>query len=130
VPIAFCNPFEGNVRRRREKSEMASDLKKIGDLLILIGGLIGLIQGILLVLGMPFTILPGLGDFGLGNLVWGILAILFSLIALVNSGFIKISALEFSNKWLVVLIMGILMYLFSSGLGGVLVIIGAILLVL
>ena len=127
--IAFCNPFEGNVRRRREKSEM-SDLKKIGDLLILIGGLIGLIQGILLVLGMPFTILPGLGDFGLGNLVWGILAILFSLIALVNSGFIKISALEFSNKWLVVLIMGILMYLFSSGLGGVLVIICAILLVL
>ena len=128
--MLFCSPVKGDVRRRREKSEMASDLKKIGDLLILIGGLIGLIQGILLVLDMPFTILPGLGDFGLGNLVWGILAILFSLIALVNSGFIKISALEFSNKWLVVLIMGILMYLFSSGLGGVLVIIGAILLVL
>jgi hypothetical protein len=110
---------------------MASDLKKIGDLLILLGGIIGLIQGILQIVGMPFSILPGLGtDFGLGSLVWGILAILFSLIALVNSGFIKISALEFSNKWLVVLIMGILMYLFSSGLGGVLVIIGAILLLL
>ncbi|MFX1484996.1 MAG: hypothetical protein ACFFCP_17600 [Promethearchaeota archaeon] len=109
---------------------MASDLKKIGDLLILLGGIIGLIQGILLVAGMPFTILPGLGDFGLGPLIWGILAILFSLIALVNSGFLKISALEFSNKWLVVLIMGILMYLFRSGLGGVLVIIGAILLLL
>ena len=104
-----------------------SDLKKIGDLLILLGGIIGLIQGII---GMPFTILPGLGDFGLGSLIWGILAILFSLIALVNSGFIKISALEFKNKWLVVLVMGILMYLFSSGLGGVLVIIGAILLLL
>jgi len=107
-----------------------SDLKKIGDLLILLGGIIGLIQGILLIIGMPFTILPGFGDFGLGSLIWGILAILFSLIALVNSGFIKISALEFKNKWLVVLIMGILMYLFSSGLGGVLVIIGAILLIL
>lgn len=108
-----------------------ADLKKIGDLLILLGGLIGLIQGILMVIGTPFTILPGLGtDFGLGPLIWGILAILFSLIALVNSGVIKISALEFSNKWLIVLIMGILMYLFSSGLGGVLVIIGAILLVL
>jgi hypothetical protein len=35
--------------------------------------------------------------------------------------------LEFGNKWLIVLIMGILMYLFSSGLGGILVIIGAIL---
>ena len=107
-----------------------SDLKKIGDLLILLGGIIGLIQGILRIIGMPFTILPGLGDFGLGSLIWGILAILFSLIALVNSGFIKISALEFKNKWLVVLVMGILMYLFSSGLGGVLVIIGAILLLL
>ena len=94
-----------------EKSKMASDLKKIGDLLILLGGIIGLIQGILLIAGMPFTILPGLGDFGLGPLIWGILAI--------NE-----------NKWLVVLIMGILMYLFSSGLGGVLVIIGAILLLL
>jgi hypothetical protein len=107
---------------------MANDLKKIGDLLILIGGIVGLIQGALLALNMPFTILPGLGDFGLGNLVWGILAIIFSLIALVNSGFLKIKALEFSNKWLVVLIMGILMYFFRSGLGGVLVIIGSILL--
>jgi hypothetical protein len=107
-----------------------ADLKQIGDLLILLGGIIGLIQGILLAIGMPFIILPGLGDFGVGPLIWGILAILFSLIALVNSGFLKIKALEFSNKWLVVLIMGILMYLFSSGIGGVLVIIGAILLVL
>ena len=113
-----------------EKSKMASDLKKIGELLILLGGIIGLIQGVLLIAGIPFTILPGLGDFGLGPLIWGILAILFSLIALVNSGFLKISALEFSNKWLVVLIMGVLMYLFSSGLGGVLVILGAILLLL
>jgi hypothetical protein len=109
---------------------MASDAKKIGDLLILLGGLIGLIQGILLVAGMPFIILPGLGDFGLGNLIVGILAILFSLIALVNSGSLKISALEFSNKWLVVLIMGILMYLFGGRIGGVLVILGSILLLL
>jgi hypothetical protein len=55
---------------------------------------------------------------------------LFSLIALVNSGFVKIPALEFKNKWLIILIMGILMYLFASGLGGILVIIGAILFIL
>jgi hypothetical protein len=109
---------------------MASDAKKIGDLLILLGGLIGLIQGILLVAGMPLLILPGFGDFGLGGLIAGILAIVFSLIALVNSGSLKISALEFSNKWLVVLIMGILMYLFGGRIGGVLVILGSILLLL
>lgn len=107
-----------------------SDLKKIGSLLVLLGGIIGLIEGILMILGMPLGILPGLGDFGLGALIVGILGILFSLIALVNSGFIKISALEFKNKWIVILIMGILMYLFASGFGGILVIIGAILFLL
>ena len=105
-----------------------ADLKKIGGLLVLLGGIVGLIEGILVVLGMGLTILPGL-DFGLG-IITGILGILFSLIALVNSGFIKIPALEFANKWLIILIMGILMYLFASGFGGILVIIGAILLVL
>ena len=107
-----------------------ADLKKIGDLLILLGGILGLIEGILTVLGLPFlAFLPTIA-WGWGGLIIGILGILFSLIALVNSGVIKISALEFSNKWLVVLIMGVLMYLFSSTLGGALVIIGAILLLL
>ena len=107
-----------------------ADLKKIGDLLILLGGIVGLIEGILTVLGLPYLAFLPYVAFGLDALVTGILGILFSLIALVNSGVIKISALEFSNKWLVILIMGILMYLFASGLGGILVIIGAILLVL
>jgi hypothetical protein len=106
-----------------------SDLKKIGSLLVLIGGIIGLIEGILMVLGAPFFNWPGIGwsTFGLDHVIIGILGILFSLIALVNSGAIHIGALEFSNKWVIVLVMGILMYLFSSGLGGILVIIGAIL---
>jgi len=103
-----------------------SDIKKIGDILILIGGIIGLVEGILAVLGWaPF--LPTI-SWGLGGLITGVLGILFSLIALVNSGTIKIKVLEFSSKWLIVLIMGILMYLFASGIGGILVIIGSILL--
>ncbi len=105
-----------------------SDIKKIGDILILIGGIIGLIEGILVVLGLSYLSFLPYVNFGLGGLITGILGILFSLIALVNSGTIKISALEFSNKWLIVLIMGILMYLFASGLGGILVIIGSLLL--
>lgn len=107
-----------------------ADLKKIGDLLILLGGIIGLVEGILTVLGLSWLAFLPYVSFGLDPLITGILGILFSLIALVNSGTIKISALEFSNKWLVVLIMGVLMYLFASGLGGALVIIGAILLLL
>ncbi|TFG26757.1 hypothetical protein EU528_13880 [Candidatus Thorarchaeota archaeon] len=107
-----------------------SDLKKIGSLLILLGGIVGLIEGILVILDMGLTILPSLGYFGLPAIVIGILGILFSLIALVNSGYIKIKALEFKNKWMIILIMGILMYIFASGFGGILVIIGAILFVL
>ena len=107
-----------------------SDLKKIGDLLVLIGALVGLIQGILLAAGLGFTVgyFNPLGGF-LGGLVVGILGILFSLIALVNSGFLKISALDFgkTNKFIVVLIVSILMVLFASDFGGILVIIGAIL---
>ena len=105
-----------------------ADLKKIGELLVLLGGIVGLIEGILMIVGMGLAILPTVAL--LDPLITGILGILFSLIALVNSGFIKIPALEFSNKWLIILIMGILMYLFASGFGGILVIIGAILFVL
>lgn len=106
-----------------------SDLKKIGDLLILLGGILGLVEGILTILDNPLLrFLPYVPLFD--PLITGIIGILFSLIALVNSGNLKIKALEFSNKWLVVLIMGILMYLFASGLGGALVIIGAVLLLL
>lgn len=110
-----------------EAIEMA-DTKQIGDLLVLIGALIGLLQGILLILNMGFTFFNPLGGY-LGGLVAGILAIIFSLIALVNSGFLKISALDFgkTNKFIVVLIIGILMVLFASDIGGILVIIGAIL---
>jgi hypothetical protein len=107
-----------------------SDLKKIGDLLILIGGILGLVEGVLSLLGNSLLSFLPYADFGLGPTITGILGILFSLIALVNSGTIKIKALEFSNKWLIVLVMGILMYLFASGLGGALVIVGAILLLL
>ncbi len=107
-----------------------SDMKKLGDLLILLGGIIGLIEGILIALDLTYLAFLPTVAWGLGGLVTGILGIIFSLIALVNSGTIKIKALEFSNKWLVVLIMGILMYLFASTLGGILVIIGSLLLLI
>jgi hypothetical protein len=105
-----------------------SSAKQIGDILILLGGIIGLIEGILLILGWWTPYLPGLGVALLGAMITGILGIIFSLIALVNSGSLKIKALEFKSKWLIVIIMGILMYLFSSQFGGILTIIGSLLL--
>lgn len=107
-----------------------ADLKKIGDLLVLLGAIVGLIQGILWLIpgGTTFSFVNILGSY-LDGWIIGILAILFSLIALVNSGFLKIKALDFgkTNKFIVILIIGILMVLFASDLGGILVILGAIL---
>lgn len=107
-----------------------ADLKKIGDLFVLLGALVGLIQGILWLIpgGTTFGYVNPLSSY-LDGFIIGILAILFSLIALVNSGFLKIKALNFgkTNKFIVVLVVGILMVLFASDLGGILVIIGAIL---
>ena len=108
-----------------------ADLKKIGDILVLLGAIVGIIQGIWLMLGnvaFGTNILLEFLGAAMGVVI-GILGILFSVIALVNSGFLKISALDFGkkNKFLVVLIVGVLMVLFASDFGGILVIIGAIL---
>ena len=103
-----------------------AELGKIGDILVLIGALIGLLQGVLMILGFGVSFI---NLAFLDGWLMGIIAIVFSLIALVNSGFLKISALDFGkqNKFIVVLIIGILMLVFASDLGGILVIIGAIL---
>ncbi len=107
-----------------------ADTKKIGDLLVLLGAIIGIIQGILWLIpgGTTVSFINILGSY-LDGLFIGILAILFSLIALVNSGFLKIKALDFgkTNKFIVILIIGILMILFASDIGGILTILGAIL---
>jgi len=104
-----------------------ADLKKIGELLVIIGGIVGLILGITQALNLG-TFGIGLWGIGiLGPLIEGIILIILSLIVLVTSGVLNIPALKFDNNWLVLLIFGILMLLFNGGIGALLVIIGAIL---
>ncbi len=101
-----------------------ANLKEISKWLVVIGGILGLLQGILTILAMPF----GLGiNLGLDPLIMGIIAIVLSLIALATSGIVNIPALKFDFNWIVLLILGILMFIFASDLGGILVIVGAIL---
>ncbi|MHA2377898.1 MAG: hypothetical protein ACXADO_08985 [Candidatus Thorarchaeota archaeon] len=105
-----------------------ADLKKIGELLVLLGGIVGLLFGILIALNMGPVLLPGVGLVGfIGGLVTGVILILLSLIVLATSGVVDIPALKFDNNWVVLLILGILMYVFGGDLGAILVIIGAIL---
>ena len=100
-----------------------ANLKEIAKWLVVIGGLLGLLEGILTIMGIPIF---G-GFFILDNLFMGIIAIILSLIALATSGVIDIKALKFDFNWIVLIILGVLMYVFASGLGGILVIVGAIL---
>ncbi|TFG09563.1 hypothetical protein EU538_04725 [Candidatus Thorarchaeota archaeon] len=104
---------------------------QIAKILILVGGLLGLLYGVLQILGMGFAILPGLGlGVMLGGLITGIILIVLSLVVLATSGVVDIPALKMDNNWIIMLILGILLYVFGGGLPGILVIIGAILMFL
>lgn len=90
----------------------------------------GLIEGILTILGWGIAFI-GLGGIfpGIG-VVLGAIAIVLSLVALATSGVVDIKALKMENNWIILLILGILIFIFGSNIGGVLVLIGAILLLL
>jgi len=107
-----------------------SDATKLGNLLILIGGIVGLLLGILEILNQHLGFLPGVDLGFLGNIVLGVVLVVLSLAVLATTGTVKIKKLKFGSNWVVYLVLGILMYLFGGDLGAVLVIIGAILLLL
>lgn len=102
--------------------------KNIADILILLGGIVGIIQGILAIFNMNVGFLHLFG--GWGGVVVGVILIVLSLIVLATSGKVNIKQLKAANNWIVYLILGILLALFDGELAGILVIIGAILLLL
>ncbi|RDE13669.1 MAG: hypothetical protein C4K47_06010 [Candidatus Thorarchaeota archaeon] len=105
---------------------------KIGQLLVLLGGIIGLLFGImdvLLIANPLHAYFPTL-EFGIGAVIVGAILIILSLAVLATSGAVKIKFLTFDNNWIVLLILGILMYIFAGGIGAILVILGAILMLL
>ncbi|TFF91328.1 hypothetical protein EU545_04495 [Candidatus Thorarchaeota archaeon] len=108
-----------------------SQTTKIAEILCLVGGLLGLLYGILQILGMGLALLPGLGLGGLlGGLISGIILLVLSLVVLATSGVVDIPALKMEKNWIIMLILGILLYVFGGGLPGILVIVGAILMLL
>ncbi|NWF95112.1 MAG: hypothetical protein HXY34_03130 [Candidatus Thorarchaeota archaeon] len=108
---------------------MANDFQKAGQLLVTLGGIIGLLLGILWIVGAPFLLWVPFNMGFLSNIIWGIVAIVISLIILATSGVIDIKSLKLQKNWLILLILGIILY-FPAGLAGIIVIIGAILMAL
>jgi hypothetical protein len=109
-----------------------SGAKNIGKLFVLLGGIVGLLFGIMDVLNFanPLNAYFPTISLGLTGMIIGIILIVLSLATLATSGAVKIKALTFNNNWVVLLILGILMYIFAGGIGAILVILGAILMLL
>ncbi len=103
--------------------------KSTGELIVVIGGIIGLILGILTLLGYSIGLGYHIGGM-LGFLFAGILQILVSLVILATSGKINIKILKMEKNAIILLILGIILWIVGGDLGGLITIIGAIIMFL
>jgi hypothetical protein len=101
------------------------EIKNLGRILALLGAIVCLILGILYILDTPFVLIPSGIAIGLTNLVRGILLIILSLVVFASFGVLDIS-LKFKVSWVMVLIVGILAWVFGGTLGALLLILSAI----
>ncbi|MFW9919570.1 MAG: hypothetical protein ACFFED_08225 [Candidatus Thorarchaeota archaeon] len=110
-----------------------SDTFFVGEVLIVFGAIVSFIFGLLyfLNLGVSVSFLPFLNIWGIlgaiTNLFIGIVLILLSLITLATFGILKIPLLRLQRNVLAFLILGFLTYMSGGTLGGVFIIIGALL---
>ena len=105
-----------------------ADLKEVSKFFVTVGGILGIAFGIMKALSITGWGWVSFPLFALGGVVEGIILIVVSLIVLATSGIAKIPALKFDNNWIILLILGIVMWIFGGDLGSILVIVGAILL--
>lgn len=87
---------------------------KTGDILVLVGAILGIIIGLLQILSI----------FGF---LWGISSIVISLIILATTEIVPIDMLALENNWVIILVLGIVLLIINSWLSGLLVIIGTLL---
>jgi hypothetical protein len=114
-----------------------SDARKIGEVFIVFGGVIVLLFGVLYLLNFGSLVRLGywfvnLSDFiaGIGSFLQGIVLVALSLVVLDTCGAIKIPFFQLHYDWLVILVIGALMFLFGGHIGALIVIVGSILLLL
>ncbi|QEE16659.1 hypothetical protein DSAG12_02489 [Promethearchaeum syntrophicum] len=100
----------------------------LAKILAIIGGILIIAEAILGMLGRGVTNFVEL-DFlvGLGAVIYGIIAIVIGLLILISTGVISSKKAKIGFNGLVILVLGILGFLFGSNIGGILVIIAAIL---
>nr|MDO8111741.1 hypothetical protein [Candidatus Sigynarchaeota archaeon] len=98
---------------------------KPADILIIIGGIVGLILGVLSICTISL--------WWIGHVVWsiifGLIAVILCIGILDTYGIIPNSKLKFTKTWVVMLIVGLIIFAPTGNIGGLLVIIGAIMMI-
>lgn len=112
-----------------------SNLSGIAKILAIIGGILSIFEGVMKILGksgigkvLDLSFLSFLA--GLEGIVLGIIAIIIGLLILISSGVVSSKKTSLGFNGVVLLILGILAFLFASELGGVLTIVAAVLMFL
>ncbi len=112
-----------------------SNLSGIAKILAIIGGILSIFEGVMKILGksgigkvLDLSFLSFLA--GLEGIVLGIIAIVIGLLILISSGVVSSKRTSLGFNGVVLLILGILAFLFASELGGILTIVAAVLMFL
>jgi hypothetical protein len=106
-----------------------ANMKEIAKIFAILGGLVGLLEGILMALSLPAFFGFGLLGGALG-IVQGIIVIVLALIVLASSGIVDIPVLKFDANWILFLILGIVMIVLDAFFGGILTLLSGILLLI
>jgi len=110
--------------RKKRSKKSKSGLDTLVRILAILGALITILYGVLAIIGGALSILV----FNIGGvpaLIQGVVIIFIGLIILASYGLIKIN-LSTTMHWLVLLILGIVAYVFGGGIGALLIILAGI----
>ena len=100
----------------------------LAKLLAIIGGIVIVVEGVLGLLGNSIAKVVNLAFLdALSSIVFGIIAIVIGLLVLISTGVLGSKKAKLGFNGVVILVLGILGIIFASTIGGVLVIIAAIL---
>lgn len=112
-----------------------SDARIIGEAFILFGSIVAMIIGALFIVNFSSLLRFGFWFFnlngmvvGMGYVIQGVLLISLSLVVLDTCGSIKIPFIQLANDWVVILVLGVVMFLLGGHIGALIVVVGALLL--
>jgi hypothetical protein len=113
------------VKKEESRVVKKKEIKNFGRILALLGAIVCIVWGILFIIGSPFHFVSFNLVPGLAAIIYGIVLIILGLIVLASYGIIDLST-KFKVSWVMLLIVGIIAFIFQGDLGALLLILAAI----